>query len=138
MSRLMAEAIEALMNREKVSDGAKRRFLESIRNAPDRGTSGEIRRSREGTPRTLTLRVTQLPIREAGNVALRAQNVCASPTDASQRGLPERRALRSFSLSTPFDNEHRLIVDAVLLADLAQVSVVSGGVFEHSVADLLR
>ena len=47
MTQLMAEAIQALMNEGKHGAGAKRRFMERIRNAPDRGTKGKIRWSRE-------------------------------------------------------------------------------------------
>ncbi|HWC16067.1 MAG TPA: hypothetical protein VG498_03605 [Terriglobales bacterium] len=47
MTRLMTEAIEALMDQRKRSTGAKRRFLDRIQNAPDRGTRGKIRWSRE-------------------------------------------------------------------------------------------
>jgi hypothetical protein len=47
MTHLMAEAIQALMNQGKRGAGAKRRFLDRIRNAPDRGTKGKIRWSRE-------------------------------------------------------------------------------------------
>lgn len=46
MTQLMAEAIEALMN-DRRRGGANRRFLERIRNAPDRGTKGKIRWFRE-------------------------------------------------------------------------------------------
>ena len=47
MTGLMGEAIQALMDQEKRGFGAKRRFLERIQNAPDRGTKGRIRWSRE-------------------------------------------------------------------------------------------
>lgn len=47
MTQLMAESIQALMNEGKRGAGAKRRFMERIRNAPDRGTKGKIRWSRE-------------------------------------------------------------------------------------------
>jgi hypothetical protein len=47
MTQLMAEAIQVLMNQEKRGVGAKRRFLDRIHNAPDRGTKGKIRWSRE-------------------------------------------------------------------------------------------
>jgi hypothetical protein len=47
MTQLMAEAIEGLLNDRKRGIGANRRFLERIRNAPDRGTKGKIRWSRE-------------------------------------------------------------------------------------------
>jgi hypothetical protein len=47
MTRLMAEAIQRLMEQDRRGAGAKHRFLERIRNAPDRGTGGEIRWSRD-------------------------------------------------------------------------------------------
>jgi uncharacterized protein YigA (DUF484 family) len=47
MTQLMAEAIEAVMDRDKRATGAKRRFLDRIQNAPDRGTKGRIRWSRD-------------------------------------------------------------------------------------------
>lgn len=47
MTQLMAEAIPALMNEGKRGAGAKRRFMQRIRNAPDRGTKGKIRWSLE-------------------------------------------------------------------------------------------
>lgn len=47
MTQLMGEAIEALMNDRRRGIGANRRFLERIRKAPDRGTKGKIRWSRE-------------------------------------------------------------------------------------------
>ena len=47
MTRMMAEAIQALMDQRKHGAAAKRRFLERIQNAPDRGTKGKIRWSRE-------------------------------------------------------------------------------------------
>jgi hypothetical protein len=40
--RLIAYAIRKLMNDDAPSSRAKRRFLERIRNAPDRGTKGRI------------------------------------------------------------------------------------------------
>jgi hypothetical protein len=47
MTSLMAEAIREIMDRDADSVKAKRRFLERIQRAPDRGTSGVIRWSRE-------------------------------------------------------------------------------------------
>jgi len=47
MTGLMTEAIQVLMDQGKRGSGAKRRFLERIENAPDRGTKGRIRWSRE-------------------------------------------------------------------------------------------
>ena len=47
MTSLMAEAIRALMDQEQQAAKAKRRFLARIRNAPDRGTMGKIRWTRE-------------------------------------------------------------------------------------------
>ena len=47
MTQLMAEAIENLMHQGKGGAAAKRRFLERIHNAPDRGTKGKIRWTRE-------------------------------------------------------------------------------------------
>jgi len=47
MTALMAEAIQALMDQGRRTSGAKRRFLQRIQNAPDRGTKGKIRWSRE-------------------------------------------------------------------------------------------
>jgi len=47
MSSLMAEAIRKLMDQEREAFRAKSRFLERIRNAPDRGTKGKIRWTRE-------------------------------------------------------------------------------------------
>jgi hypothetical protein len=38
----MAEAIRNFMEKDGQSDKAKRRFLERINNAPDRGTGGNI------------------------------------------------------------------------------------------------
>jgi hypothetical protein len=46
MTQLMAEAIENLMDQGDCSAVAKRRFLNRIRNAPDRGTKGKIRWNR--------------------------------------------------------------------------------------------
>ena len=47
MTSLMAEAIRNLMDRDEQTAKAKRRFLERIRNAPDRGTGGTIRWTRD-------------------------------------------------------------------------------------------
>jgi plasmid stability protein len=47
MTEVMTEALQALIDQEKRGAGAKRRFLDRIRNAPDRGTKGKIRWSRE-------------------------------------------------------------------------------------------
>lgn len=47
MTQLMSEAIRALMDQDKRAANAKKRFLERIQNAPDRGTKGKIRWSRE-------------------------------------------------------------------------------------------
>jgi hypothetical protein len=42
MTALMAEAIGGLMERDQRVSQARHRFLERIRNAPDRGTGGRI------------------------------------------------------------------------------------------------
>ena len=47
MTSLMAEAIQGLMDQDEQTAKAKRRFLERIRNAPDRGTGGAIRWTRD-------------------------------------------------------------------------------------------
>ena len=47
MTALMAEAIRDLMDQGRRGAGAKLRFLQRIQNAPDRGTKGKIRWSRE-------------------------------------------------------------------------------------------
>ncbi|MGA2194637.1 MAG: CopG family transcriptional regulator [Bryobacteraceae bacterium] len=47
MTALMAEAIHQMIARNSDSERAKRRFLDRIRNAPDRHTRGVIRWSRE-------------------------------------------------------------------------------------------
>jgi hypothetical protein len=49
MTSLMAEAIRKLMDAEQDTKTAKarRRFLDRIQNAPDRGTRGRIRWKRE-------------------------------------------------------------------------------------------
>jgi predicted transcriptional regulator len=46
MSSLMASAISDMIERESQTQRAKRRFLERIRNAPDRGTKGRIQWTR--------------------------------------------------------------------------------------------
>jgi hypothetical protein len=47
MTQLMTDAIRALLEEEEHGSKAKRRFLERIRNAPDRGTRGKIGWRRE-------------------------------------------------------------------------------------------
>jgi hypothetical protein len=47
MSSLMTLAIRDLIKEDAQSQKAKRRFLERIRNAPDRGTKGKIRWTRD-------------------------------------------------------------------------------------------
>lgn len=47
MTSLMAEAIQSLMDHDEQTAKAKHRFLERIRNAPDRGTGGVIRWTRD-------------------------------------------------------------------------------------------
>jgi hypothetical protein len=47
MTGLMTEAIRALMDLDAQAASAKRRFLQRIRNAPDRGTGGVIRWTRD-------------------------------------------------------------------------------------------
>jgi hypothetical protein len=47
MASLIAEAMREVMDRDADSVKAGRRFLDRIRNAPDRGTNGVIRWSRE-------------------------------------------------------------------------------------------
>lgn len=42
MSSLMTSAIRELIEKDTQTQRAKRRFLERIRNAPDRGTKGKI------------------------------------------------------------------------------------------------
>lgn len=42
MTSVMAEAIRTLVDEDEKGVKAKRRFLERIRNAPDRGTAGTI------------------------------------------------------------------------------------------------
>jgi hypothetical protein len=45
--RLIAHAIRQMMSDETEASRAKRRFLDRIRNAPDRGTKGRIRWTRD-------------------------------------------------------------------------------------------
>jgi len=47
MTSIMAEAVRELMERDERAAKAKRRFLERIENAPDRGTGGVIGWTRE-------------------------------------------------------------------------------------------
>ena len=47
MTGLMAEAIQSLMDEDEQTAKANRRFLERIRNAPDRGTGGAVHWTRE-------------------------------------------------------------------------------------------
>lgn len=47
MTSIMAEAVRELMERDERAAKAKRRFLERIENAPDRGTGGAIGWTRE-------------------------------------------------------------------------------------------
>lgn len=47
MTSIMAEAVRELMERDERAAKAKRRFLERIENAPDRGTRGVITWTRE-------------------------------------------------------------------------------------------
>jgi hypothetical protein len=47
MTSLMAQAIQKMIAEDQQNAKAKRRFLERIRNAPDRGTHGVIRWTRE-------------------------------------------------------------------------------------------
>lgn len=47
MTSLMAEAISKMMDEAAATNRAKSRFLDRIRNAPDRMTGGIIRWSRE-------------------------------------------------------------------------------------------
>lgn len=47
MTRVMADAIRKLMTVDAGTARARRRFLERIRNAPDRGTRGRIRWTRD-------------------------------------------------------------------------------------------
>ena len=47
MTSLMAQAIQKMIVEDQQTAKAKRRFIERIRNAPDRGTKGMIRWTRE-------------------------------------------------------------------------------------------
>ncbi|MBI4905359.1 MAG: hypothetical protein HY820_17120 [Acidobacteria bacterium] len=47
MASLAAQGIRDLMERGQQTAAAKRRFLDCIRNAPDRGTGGTIRWTRD-------------------------------------------------------------------------------------------
>jgi hypothetical protein len=47
MTALMGDAIRTLMDREEGTGQSKRRFLDRIRKAPDRGTRGVIRWTRD-------------------------------------------------------------------------------------------
>jgi len=47
MTSLMAEAIRSIMDQDAESAKAKRRFLDRIQNAPNRGTRGVVAWSRE-------------------------------------------------------------------------------------------
>lgn len=47
MTRLMAESIRRMMDQDVDADRAARRFLARIENAPDRGTGGVIRWTRD-------------------------------------------------------------------------------------------
>jgi hypothetical protein len=47
MTRLMEDAIRNLMVEDRSRAKAQKRFLERIRNAPDRGTGGVIRWTRD-------------------------------------------------------------------------------------------
>lgn len=47
MTALMAQAIRQMVDESERAGRAKKRFLERIRNAPDRGTRGTIRWNRE-------------------------------------------------------------------------------------------
>jgi hypothetical protein len=47
MTSLMTQAIQALLKQDQQTAREKRRFIERIRTAPDRGTRGKIRWSRE-------------------------------------------------------------------------------------------
>lgn len=47
MSSLMTLAIRDMIERNVQTQRAKRRFLERIRNAPDRGTNGEFQWTRD-------------------------------------------------------------------------------------------
>lgn len=47
MTSLMTEAVRSLMDRDERTRRAKSRFIERIQNAPNRGTRGKIRWTRE-------------------------------------------------------------------------------------------
>jgi hypothetical protein len=47
MTRLMAESIRRMIDQDVDADRAARRFMERIENAPDRGTGGVIRWTRD-------------------------------------------------------------------------------------------
>lgn len=47
MSSLMTIAVRQMIDQDAQTRAAKRRFLERIRNAPDRGTKGVIRWTRD-------------------------------------------------------------------------------------------
>ncbi len=47
MTGVMAEAIRKLMEEDQQTARASRRFLERIRNAPDRGTAGRAKWTRD-------------------------------------------------------------------------------------------
>lgn len=47
MTSLAAQAIREMMERDQSTASARRRFLDRIRNAPDRGTGGTIRWTRD-------------------------------------------------------------------------------------------
>ena len=47
MTSVMTEAIRKLVDEDQRMEAANRRFLERIRNAPDRGTKGRITWTRE-------------------------------------------------------------------------------------------
>ena len=47
MTSLMAEAIRKIIDQDAQNATAKRRFLERIRKAPDRGTGGRVTWARE-------------------------------------------------------------------------------------------
>jgi hypothetical protein len=47
MSGLMTSAISGLIEQESLTQRAKRRFLERIRNAPDRGIKGKVQWTRD-------------------------------------------------------------------------------------------
>lgn len=47
MSALMVEAIQRMIDQDQQNASAKRRFLNRVRNAPDRGTQGAITWTRD-------------------------------------------------------------------------------------------